>query len=66
MEKGSTQVLDLPLTVRSTNVLLAAGCNTVDDVLKFGQARLLVRPNMRERDVAEVVGVVGELGFKLV
>ena len=61
---NSLKIEDIAFTVRDYNLLKAAGCETVDDILKFKTYdELFVKANKCPRAISNIIEILNELGI---
>lgn len=58
----STDIYDLDLSVRLTNVLKRSGCNTVADVLSHSKTEIAHFRNIGKHSYEECIKIFGEFG----
>lgn len=63
--KELTPILDLEMTVRTTNLLLRQGMSTIQDILERGSKKLLLIPDFSKKCLREVIEVLEVRGFTL-
>lgn len=61
----STKIIDLDLTVRTTNCFVAENIKTLGDLVKCGYHDLLKMPNFGRKSLKEVRDMLKERGLKL-